>query len=58
MIRMLESFDDPSYGPVLQSTMRSLSTTQEGNESVDSLFQQINSRYHDANLCNVLLIDI
>jgi signal recognition particle GTPase len=41
MEKMLSSLQDPSYGPVLQGTLRQLSSTTEGNETVESLFEQL-----------------
>ena len=39
--RLLNGVEDPSFGPTVQSTLKALSTTQEGNATVDDLFASI-----------------
>lgn len=42
---LLSSLQDPAYGEVLQNTLRSLSTTQEGVQNVDHLFDEIAKQF-------------
>ena len=42
---MMESMQDPSYGPVLQDTLKQLSGTSEGAQSVESLFEQLSKNF-------------
>jgi hypothetical protein len=53
MASLLDSLQDPSYGLTLQSTLRSLSSTNEGVETVDSLFADLAKQFeqnHKSNL--------
>lgn len=45
MKELLNNMNDPSFGITLQNTLKSLSTTKEGNNTVTSLFQQLSSQY-------------
>jgi peroxin-19 len=45
MNNLLNSLQDPEYGDVLQSTLKSLSGTTEGMESVDNLFKDLEGRF-------------
>ncbi len=45
MESMMSTLQDPTYGPTLQNTLRSLSTTTEGVESVDQLFDQLSKQF-------------
>lgn len=45
MEKLLSSLQDPAYGPSLQSTLRSLSTTQEGVQTVDELFDNLAKQF-------------
>eukprot|EP01038_Epipyxis_sp_PR26KG_P010701 gene10701-14368_t len=45
MQQLLSSIQDPSYGPVLQNTLKSLSNTSEGAENVDQLFLQLSKQF-------------
>lgn len=45
LLKMMGSLQDKSYGPVLQNTLRALSTTNEGNETVESLFDQLQQQF-------------
>ena len=45
--RLLRGVEDPSFGPTVQSTLKSLSTTAEGNETVEDLFSSIADRFTD-----------
>ncbi len=49
MTTMMSTLQDPEYGPTLQNTLRSLSNTTEGVESVDQLFDQLSKQF-DTNL--------
>lgn len=42
---LLSSVQDPSSGPILQNTLKMLSNTKEGNESVESLFTQLGKQF-------------
>lgn len=42
---LLSSLQDPVYGEVLQNTLQSLSTTQEGVQNVDHLFDEIAKQF-------------
>ena len=43
--RLLRGVEDPSFGPTVQSTLKSLSTTAEGNETVDDLFANLAHKF-------------
>ncbi len=43
--KMVDSLQDPAYGEVLQSTLRSLSQTQGGNADVENLFENIAHKF-------------
>ena len=45
MRKLLAEMDNPQYGEVLQNTLRDLSSTTEGNETVDDLFASIEGRF-------------
>ena len=49
MQTMMATLQEPNYGPTLQNTLKSLSTTTEGVESVDALFDQL-TRQFDQNV--------
>ena len=49
MEKLMSSLQDPSYGPTLQNTLRSLSNTSEGIETVDALFASLTKQF-DTNL--------
>jgi hypothetical protein len=49
METMMSTLQNPEYGPTLQNTLRSLSTTTEGVETVDQLFGQLAKQF-DTNL--------
>jgi hypothetical protein len=49
METMMSTLQNPEYGPTLQTTLRSLSTTTEGVETVDQLFGQLAKQF-DTNL--------
>ena len=42
---LLSNLHDPNFGNVLQSTLRSLSTTTEGVKTVDDLFGQLSNKF-------------
>jgi hypothetical protein len=52
---LLEQMNDPSFGPTLQTTLQSLSSTSEGIGSVDNLFKQLSEQYDSANLRSSIL---
>lgn len=43
MQRLLAGVEDPSFGPTVQSTLKALSSTAEGNATVDDLFASISN---------------
>eukprot|EP01039_Chlorochromonas_danica_P004955 gene4955-5438_t len=45
MEALLASLQDPAYGDVLQSTLKSLSGTQEGIQTVDELFEELSKQF-------------
>ena len=45
MDSLLSNMSDPTYGQTLQDTLKSLSQTSEGNETVDSLFAQLTQQF-------------
>jgi peroxin-19 len=45
MRQLMEGMNDPRFGDTLQSTLRSLSKTNEGNQNVEDLFNSINERF-------------
>jgi hypothetical protein len=45
MEQLMSSLADPTYGKSLQSTLKSLSSTSEGVENVDQLFDQIAKQF-------------
>ena len=47
LMKMMASMQDPNYGETLQSTLKQLSGTSEGVESVDSLFEQLNAQFEN-----------
>ncbi len=49
METMMGTLQDPTYGPTLQNTLKSLSTTTEGVENVDQLFESLAKQF-DTNL--------
>lgn len=51
---LLDQLNDPGFGPSLQSTLQSLSSTSEGIGSVENLFQQLSTQY-DMNLKSSVL---
>jgi hypothetical protein len=42
---LLDSLQDPTYGATLQTTLKSLSSTTEGVETVDHLFEQLAKQF-------------
>jgi peroxin-19 len=45
--RMLNGVEDPSFGPTVQSTLKALSTTEEGNATVDDLFSSLSRQFNE-----------
>lgn len=45
MEQLLAGMNDPTFGPTLQTTLRSLSKTTEGNQTVDDLFTNISKQF-------------
>jgi hypothetical protein len=45
MEQLLTHLDDPHYGKVLQNTLKSLSSTSGGKETVDSLFTSLSDQF-------------
>lgn len=45
MEELMATMQDPSYGDVLQNTLKSLSGTQEGVRNVDELFDQLAKQF-------------
>ena len=41
MQKLMEELDNPQYGHVVKQTLESLSTTKDGVETVDNLFDQL-----------------
>ena len=39
MYNLMQEMEDPRYGEVLQGTLRNLSATNEGNQTVEGLFK-------------------
>lgn len=48
LLKMMDSMKDPEHGSSLQSTLKQLSGTSEGVESVDSLFKQLSEGFETA----------
>jgi hypothetical protein len=46
MEAFLNSLQDPSYGDTLQTTLKSLSSTNEGINTVDGLFDQLANQFN------------
>eukprot|EP01041_Mallomonas_annulata_P000380 gene380-693_t len=46
MRKLLSELDNPSFGPTLGNTLQSLSSTTEGNETVDDLFSQLTKQFN------------
>mmetsp|Transcript_5603 Transcript_5603/g.5795 ORF Transcript_5603/g.5795 Transcript_5603/m.5795 type:complete len:320 (-) Transcript_5603:18-977(-) len=57
MRKLLSELDNPSFGPTLQNTLKSLSTTSEGNANVDSLFEQLGTDFRSAGIPSVVPSD-
>jgi hypothetical protein len=49
-----DHFNVPAYGSTLQSTLKSLSSTQEGNETVENLFSHLATKF-DTNLKSTMM---
>lgn len=45
MEKLMQSMQDPSYGPTLQHTLQNLSTTKGGDEEVGKLFDQLAKQF-------------
>lgn len=44
--RLLKGVEDPTFGPTVQSTLKSLSTTAEGNATVEDLFSNLKNQFN------------
>lgn len=51
---MMAQLNDPQFGHVLQSTLKSLSTTSEGIENVDNLFAQLAKQFETNTKSNIV----
>lgn len=47
--QMLNGFNDPRFNDTLATTLKSLSQTKQGGETIDNLFQNIATPYNKAN---------
>jgi hypothetical protein len=46
---MVNGFNDPTFNDTLKSTLKSLSQSKQGNDTVNSLFSNLNSQYPNTN---------
>ena len=46
-MQMINGFNDPNYGDTLKTTLKSLSQTKQGTETVDNLFSNLNSQFNN-----------
>ena len=54
MRKLLSEMENPTYGETLQNTLKSLSTTQEGNENVEQLFDQLAKQFQKNEIPNIV----
>lgn len=57
MERLLGNLDDPAYGKVLHSTLKSLSATAGGKSTVEDLFAQLGDGFKNDNQLNTFPTD-
>ena len=54
MRALISQINNPGFAPTQQTTLKSLSTTEEGNETVDDLFEQLTKQCKSAGIPSVV----
>ena len=47
LARLMKGVEDPEFGPTVQNTLRDLSNTEEGNQTVEDLFSSLKDKFVD-----------
>ena len=47
MARLMKGVEDPEFGPTVQKTLQDLSSTEEGNQTVEDLFSGLKDKFVD-----------
>ena len=47
--QMIDGFNDPTFNDTLKTTLKSLSQTKQGGDTIDNLFQDLNTQYKPVN---------